>query len=243
MARLAILLWAIITSVSASCPKHINLTHGRVEKHRNGLRFHCHQGYVLQPRKKFVHCTDFNAKSVPECVERPQRDEPNYGDYYDYNYEDESGYVDEVYEDYPEESYNDVSDDEDYVYDDYEGSGREDYQEPIDRTTISITTERPPVPTTEIRTTTLTSTAATMTTTYHSTTMPTDDEDLYQGSGSGDNEEIEEGSGAINALTPQEIDSIRRSFYYETEVDLLRVDTSCQDNFISAPQIFHAKTR
>ena len=78
--------------------------------------------------------------------------------------------------------------------------------------------------------------------------MPTDDEDFYEGSGSGDDnfeESAEEGSGGyyINALSPEEVDNLRRSFYYEHEVDLLRVDTTCQEKFISAPQIFHAQIR
>merc|ERR1719483_738452 len=84
--------------------------------------------------------------------------------------------------------------------------------------------------------------------------MPTDDEDLlyYQGSSSGDLEGeerediavVEEGSGSAvyhQSLSPTEIGELRTSFYEANEVDLLRLDTTCQDRFISAPQIFHAK--
>ena len=88
--------------------------------------------------------------------------------------------------------------------------------------------------------------------------MPTDDEDLmyYQGSGSGGDVEaeereediavVEEGSGSAvyhQSLSPTEIGELRTSFYEANEVDLLRLDTTCQDRFISAPQIFHAKIR
>ena len=83
--------------------------------------------------------------------------------------------------------------------------------------------------------------------------MPTDDEDFYEGSGSGfgyeedkeaENDIDEQGSGDDDFyITPQEVDTLRRSFYSQHEVDLLRLDTSCQDQFISAPQIFHAQIR
>ncbi len=56
----------------------------------------------------------------------------------------------------------------------------------------------------------------------------------------------EEGSGSlpeVNTLSPEELDLLRRNFYYEYEVDLLRLDTSCQKNYIAAPQIFHAKIK
>ena len=76
--------------------------------------------------------------------------------------------------------------------------------------------------------------------------MPTDDEDLlsYEGSGSGDGEmnECEEGSGPCYP-SPTEIGTLRQKFYEDNQVDLLRLDTTCQDRFVSAPQIFHAKIR
>ena len=86
--------------------------------------------------------------------------------------------------------------------------------------------------------------------------MPTDDEDLLidEGSGSGDgdvnvvivddddDDDNNEGSG-IYYLSPTEIGALRQSFYEDNQVDLLRLDTTCQDRFIHAPQIFHAKIR
>ena len=56
---------------------------------------------------------------------------------------------------------------------------------------------------------------------------------------------VEEGSGnaVYQSLSPTEIGELRTSFYEANEVDLLRLDTTCQDRFISAPQIFHAKIR
>ena len=81
--------------------------------------------------------------------------------------------------------------------------------------------------------------------------MPTDDEDMliYEGSGSGDGDidvdfdvDVDEGSGTYY-LSPTEIGALRQSFYEDNQVDLLRLDTTCQDKFIVAPQIFHAKIR
>lgn len=257
---------------AAKCPNfsNIKLDHGHVTIQQDRLHFKCEPGFILRPHYKHdISCHD---KKWPKCVaELMQNDqeydygdskdaedvEKEYGDYYDYEYDDDDNIAD-----YIEESYDDSYDDNNQVYETYddkvdyyedknrpeddedygynEGSGSnveyEDYSEPSSTTTTSTTTTT----TTTSTTTTTTITTTTTTTTARTTTsMPTDDEDLYDedGSGSGDSSYEIEGSG----LTPQEIDSIRREFYYRNEVDLLRLDTSCQHNFVAPPQIFHAK--
>ena len=63
--------------------------------------------------------------------------------------------------------------------------------------------------------------------------------------GSGSIPDDDEGSGdypiKVTKLSPKEIDTMRRAFYYEYEADLLRLDNSCETKFILAPQIFNAK--
>ena len=71
------------------------------------------------------------------------------------------------------------------------------------------------------------------------------------GSGAGsipdddNDDDDDEGSGdypiKVTRLSPKEIDTMRRAFYYEYEADLLRLDNSCETKFILAPQIFNAK--
>lgn len=196
-----------------------------------------------------------------ESLPKAGSGEEQYGDYYDYDYdEDKDDAYEETYNEYNEETPLDHDDDDeqdhhpakairlaggdDEDYDIEEGSGSGDYANRETTTTIvtSSTTEA------STTTTTMTTTPEAPTTTTSSrrtTTMPTDDEDLYDGSGSGDFEEVE-GSGGnyevlINQLTPEMIDTVRRAFYYEHQVDLLRVDNSCKHQFITAPQLFNAK--
>ena len=179
--------------------------------------------------------------------------------YDDYDYERNDQDYDESYEDYDDADHGE-DDDEDYST---EGSG--DIRQTAQSTTLSTTTTSTTTTTTVTTTTTATTTTTTFTTTTartstiltKTTTMPTDDEDLVE-EGSGD-QRTNEGSGDIDdndvgvegsgeyakskvtQMSPEEIGNLRRAFYYEFEADLLRLDTSCQTQYISAPQIHNAR--
>ena len=264
-----------------TCPP-VSLQRGEVRQRPPGvLEFRCNEGFVLRGLSRIkCHQWDSKQKMMPRCVKKKieapeniQNDQPlevdyddedpdQYGDYYDYNYEDydddenyvaSKDYVEEAYPDYDEPTYDHsgLGDDEDYYT--MEGSG--DVEQVEAMTTQVPDTTTPQTFTSTTTTTTKTTIATTRSTTTTTTTttkktmpsMPTDDEDFYEGSGSGygyeeDKEDMEQGSGDFY-ITPQEVDTLRRRFYSQHEVDLLRLDTSCQDQFISAPQIFHAQIR
>ena len=90
----------------------------------------------------------------------------------------------------------------------------------------------------------------------------TDDEDLYDGSGSTSiniDEDQEEGSGdydegsghdsseevvhSIRPVSMVEQQRIRHEFYYKHDADILRFDTSCVIRFTEAPEISNAEIR
>ena len=285
---LLFLFWTGLSSLQVHskrlCPS-VNLQHGQVQERPPGVwQFKCHRGFVLQGHAR-LQCTQ-PAEEMPMCIRDDKRppyghqndqpvqeevyDEDQYGDYYDYdyddyddegNYDDDGDYEDENYTDYdsPTDLDYSIGDDEDYYT--MEGSGDSNSEKvtsspkPETATNIKSTTTTTVTTSTTTITTTMTTTTTTTTTMKKMvlmTSVPIDDEDFYEGSGSGIDEEeadhqsavedMEEGSGDFY-ITPQEVDTLRRSFYSQHEVDLLRLDTSCKEKFISAPQIFHAKLK
>ena len=125
-----------------------------------------------------------------------------------------------------------ISDDED---DDY-GSGYDDVEihSSASSTTTSTTTTTTPR--------TIPTTTTTTTTTQHFVERfpaeTSDDEDLYfEGSGL----EVDDGSG--DGELSEAGSRVRQEFFLRHEVDLLSLDATCMQNFVTAPKIHHAEIK
>lgn len=74
--------------------------------------------------------------------------------------------------------------------------------------------------------------------------LPTDDEDLLEGSGMSEANvptQLKTTSAPKHQLTPAEVDKIRKDFYDKYDVDIMRLDISCVEDLTEAPRIKHAK--